>query len=109
MPDGTIVKWELEKKILGQDRPFYSTNPLGNIEGVYSTTANGVARSVFFGPASDVQPTLIIRNDAPQYVGEIYDVMASVVYDGDSVAAEEEAICRIASCILVNESWASFC
>jgi hypothetical protein len=53
--DGTLVKWELVKKENGKDRPFYSTEELPLITGIYSATISGVARNVFFGPVGNLE------------------------------------------------------
>ncbi len=90
-PDGTVVKWELEKGQYGRDRPFYSTEELPNlISGVYSTTVAGIARNVFFGPVGDIEVHNVIKScgeDSPPEeccIGEEYTIKASVILGEES-------------------------
>ena len=86
-PDGTLVKWELLKLRFAKDRPFYSTEPVGElISGVYSTTISGVARNVFFGPVGNVDShkISICQGTEECCVGEEYAIKASVIVGEDS-------------------------
>jgi len=90
VPDGTLVKWELEKGRFGQDRPFYSSESVALQDGVYSVVRNGIARNVFFGPASDVKKHYVTTDDGVEEVGEEYTIKASSIYDGMFGSGEEE-------------------
>jgi len=91
VPDGTLVKWEIEKGSFGQDRPFYSSESVPLQDGIYSTIRRGIARNVFFGPASDVKKHWIQDEDGqPKLVGELYTIKVSSVYDGMFGSADEE-------------------
>ena len=92
VPDGTLIKWELIKGQFGKERPFYSTEELPNaVSGVYSTTRDGVARDVFFGPVGNIESHHIVTNcggDTPSIeccVGEEYTIKASII-SGDQSA-----------------------
>lgn len=91
VPNGTLVKWELEKGRYGQDRPFYSSESVPLQEGIYSVVRNGIARNIFFGPASDVKAHLVRTQDGGfEIVGEEYTIKASSVYGGMFGKGEEE-------------------
>jgi len=91
VPDGTLVKWELENGRFGQSRPFYSSESVSLQDGVYSVVRDGVARNVFFGPASDVKKHYVTNSDGEiELIGEEYTVKASVVYDGMFGNSEED-------------------
>lgn len=82
--DGTIVRWALTKGKFGQDRPFYSTDSVQTIGAVLSRVINGNARSVFFGPATNVVWNYE-KNQATgelDVIGERYEVSANVVFNG---------------------------
>ena len=91
VPDGVIVKWEMTKRTNAQDRPFFSVENVGEGSGVFSSVRNGVARNVFFGPASDIQSGFT-TDDAglPIFVGEIYNIKATVIYDGMTETVEDQ-------------------
>ena len=90
VPDGTVIKWELIKGQYGKERPFYSTDELPNaVSGVYSTTRNGVARNVFFGPVGNVEAHHVIKScgdSTPKdcCIGEEYTIKANVIYGDQS-------------------------
>lgn len=90
VPDGTIVKWELEKLSFGKERPFYSTEVLPQISGIYSTTRSGVARSVFFGPVGNIENHESSKHcdeespPEPCCVGEQYAIRANVILGTES-------------------------
>lgn len=90
VPDGTIVKWELEKLAYGKERPFYSTERIGQIiSGVYSSTRGGVSRNVFFGPVGNIEnheSSKTCEDDTPQpcCVGEQYAIRATVILDSET-------------------------
>jgi len=91
-PDGTVVKWELIKGQYGKERPFYSTEEIPNaVNGVFSTTRNGVARNVFFGPVGNIEAHEEIKQcgegSPPEEccIGEEYTIKASVIL-GDQTA-----------------------
>jgi hypothetical protein len=91
LPDGTVVKWQLEPRDFAKDRPFFSTEVITAQAGIYSAIRNGTATNVFFGAASDVEPQLILNSEGlPTLVGEIYGIKASVVYDGLATEVNEE-------------------
>ncbi|KKN47556.1 hypothetical protein LCGC14_0661610, partial [marine sediment metagenome] len=96
VPDGTVVKWELQKLQFAKDRPFYSTEPLPFfLSGVYSTTISGVARNVFFGPVGDIEAHSFIKEcgtEAPPEdccIGEEYAITVRVIL-GDQSATDGE-------------------
>lgn len=52
VPDLSIIKWTLTKENEQVRKvPFYSTDSVPLVNGVYSYTRSGTARQVFFGPA----------------------------------------------------------
>jgi len=88
-PDGTLVKWELVKLRHGRDRPFYSTEPINElVSGIYSATANGVARNVFFGPVANVESHTEQVCNTTCCIGEEYAVKASVIL-GEETAVDQ--------------------
>lgn len=89
VPDGTLVKWELKKLLFGKERPFYSAETIDElIAGVYSTTTNGVARNIFFGPIGNIQNHFTTAScedgNISCCVGEEYAIQASVIVGEDS-------------------------
>lgn len=82
--DGTLVKWELVKLRFGRERPFYSTEQLGqSISGVYSRTISGVARNVFLGPIGNITSHILSICDGQDVccIGEEYAVKVTVIVD----------------------------
>jgi len=56
VPDGTIVTWGIRPGgSFRRSRPFYSKENVAGT-GIKSVTKDGIARNVFFGPGSDIQP-----------------------------------------------------
>lgn len=55
VPDQTVVTWELVRIQSQKPRSLYSTDNVPGT-GVKSYVRSGIARKVFFGPASDVEP-----------------------------------------------------
>lgn len=84
VPNGTIVKWELEKGSYGEDRPFYSSESVPLQDGVYSVVRNGIARNIYFGPASDVKKhyNYNFSEGTMEIIGEKYTIKTSAVYNG---------------------------
>jgi len=83
--DLTVTDWKIT--LLGGDakkkaRPFFAKPPLPSDivpgTGVKAYTRSGIARYVFFGPGTDVEPPKnVICTD-----GEIYDLSCTVKYSG---------------------------
>jgi hypothetical protein len=88
VPNATPVRWELEKGLFAQDRPFYSMENVTGALGVYSRTTDGVANNVLFGPASGVVWHHLVDEEAGtvQFIGERYIVKAHVMYDNLSMS-----------------------
>ena len=90
VPDGTVVKWELTKEQFGKERPFYIAEELPNaVSGVYSTTRNGVARNIFFGPIGNIEAHHVTKTcgtSPPKdcCIGEEYTIKASVIHGDQS-------------------------
>lgn len=55
VPDQTVVTWELVRIQSQKPRSLYSTDNVPGT-GVKSYVRSGIARKVFFGPASDIEP-----------------------------------------------------
>ncbi len=68
VPDLTPVQWTLSVT----NQPFYSQDNVRLPNGVFSYLRTGIARKVFFGPVSGIDPKL----------GRDFLLTASVVYDG---------------------------
>ncbi len=89
VPDGTLVKWELVKLRHGRNRPFYSSEPINElISGIYSSTINGVARNVFFGPVNNVKSHSEQVCGSSCCIGEEYAIKASVIL-GEETAVDQ--------------------
>ena len=83
--DLSVVKWGLVKKDFAQNRPFYSSDNVNNItNGIFSFTRNGLAKNVFFGPASNVEWHYIVdkRTGEVEVIGERYEVRAKIITNG---------------------------
>jgi len=81
-PDGTVIRWELIDKEFAKDRPFYSTDASVPTSGIFSRLNNGVARNIFFGPAANIELHPLVKDGGIQFIGERYEVRASVTFDG---------------------------
>jgi len=83
----TTVRWTLTKKEFARDRSFFSTDSVPQPSGVFSFIRNSIARNVFFGPASGVEwhVTFDPESGSLDFIGERYEISASVVFDGLSV------------------------
>lgn len=89
VPDGTLVKWELIKLQYGKERPFYSIDQISqNLSGVYSSTVDGIARNVFFGPIGNIEPhhgkIKCGEETEDCCIGEQYAIKADVIYGSES-------------------------
>ncbi len=96
VPDGTLVKWNLEKLRHAKERPFYSTEQLGVlISGVYSTTTSGIARNVFFGPVGNIErhfENLVCSNNGTVVAAEICCLGEEYAISASVILSEETAI-----------------
>lgn len=81
--DGTKVNWSIKNLTNGKKRPFYSKE-LNNDNSIKSSTENGMASDIFWGPISDVDITKIKCNQIDKILGEVYELSASVSYKGFS-------------------------
>lgn len=72
VPDDTVVNWELTKIAGGgpPSRPFFDRENVPG-SGVKSLVNGGVARNVFFGPGTDIEPP---RGVVTCTDGELYSV-----------------------------------
>ncbi|KKK52960.1 hypothetical protein LCGC14_3099620, partial [marine sediment metagenome] len=105
VPDGTLVKWELVRLRYGKDRPFYSVEAINElISGVYSTTARGVARNVFFGPVANVENHSDVVCNKICCIGEEYAIKASIIL-GEETAVD--AVYAVFPCIEEEELFLS--
>jgi hypothetical protein len=54
--DGTVVKWTIEPgSNFSKSRPFFSRSDIVGT-GIKSSTQDGIAREIFFGPGTDIEP-----------------------------------------------------
>ncbi len=90
-PDNTVVEWSLSLlggNAAGKPRPFYSLDGVPG-KGVKSYTHGGIARNVFFGPGTDVEPpTNVICTD-----GEMWAITAKAKVSG--MTAETTAVVEL--------------
>jgi len=88
VPDLSVVGWQLQLLEFGRQRPFYSRDVVGSVGGVRSFVRQGVARNVFFGPATNVQLHFVETDEGIKVIGEKYKIIADIVYDGLSANDE---------------------
>lgn len=101
--DGTIVKWEIIPGARFKNtRPFYSKGNLSGT-GIKSSTTNGIARNVFFGPGTDIEPFKCSEAADPCHEYEWYTIRAeisslgvkrigyNVIYENPTVGANDES------------------
>lgn len=77
--DGTVVRWSITPgDDFARTRPFFSRSELSGT-GIKSETNNGIAREIFFGPGTDIEPFTCEAGDAlPCFGYEWYVISATV-------------------------------
>jgi len=91
-PDSTVARWGLIKKEFALDRSFFSKDNIALANGVFSFVRQGIAKNVFFGPASGVilHTQIDTARGTFQLIGERYKITAAVVFDGLSAESGQD-------------------
>lgn len=90
VPDGTTILWRLNKLRNAIDRPFYSTSQRSVSGSAIDKTVDGISQSVVFGPASNINSSIIeIENDRIILIPEEYIITATVSYNGVTSSAAQ--------------------
>lgn len=76
--DGTVVKWSIEPgSTFSKSRPFFSRSDIVGT-GIKSATQDGIAREIFLGPGTDIEPFECGAEEEPCTDFEWYVLSAEV-------------------------------